>query len=206
MAYLDAYIEECPAYGWQGGGEFKTTVEEMANGRENRNADWANIRHQYQMSFLNITKEAYRNIKQLHMVARGRLHCFKHRDQLDYQADNEVFAIGDGATTSFQLIKQSSIDGISYQRPVYVLDTRPGIGEATVITANNVPASPFIDEDRGIVTFSVAPANGVVLRWSGTFAVWVRFAQDYLPFSLDNPDATNGQVDLIEMPPPEPAS
>lgn len=200
MAYLDTYIEECPAYGWQGGGEFKTTIVEMASGAERRNAEWQNVRHRYQMSFLNITKAAYRNIKQLHLVCRGRLHCFKFRDQLDYQADNEAFGVGNGSQTQWQLIKQSLIDGVSYQREVYVIE--PG----ATIFVNGVATAAIIDQDRGIVTFGVAPANGTALTWSGTFAVWVRFDQDYLPFSLDNPDATNGSVDLIEMPPPESSS
>lgn len=199
MAYLDAYIEECPAYGWQGGGEFKTIVEEMASGRENRNAEWAQVRHRYSMSFLNITKAAYRNIKQLHLVARGRLHCFKFRDQLDYEATNEIFGVGTGARTSWQLIKQSLIDGVSYQREVYVV-------EQIVVRVNGTPTTVTVDQDRGIVTFPVAPSNGAALTWTGTFAVWVRFDMDYMPFSLDNPDATNGQVDLLEMPPPEPSS
>lgn len=200
MAYLDTYIEECPAFGWQGGGEFKTTVVEMASGAERRNAEWQNVRHRYQMSFLNITKAAYRNIKQLHLVCRGRLHCFKFRDQLDFEADNEAFGVGTGSRTEWQLIKQSLIDGVSYQREVYVIE--PG----AVVRVNGTPTAVTIDQDRGIVTFGVAPANGAALTWSGTFAVWVRFDQDYMPFSLDNPDATNGSVDLIEMPPPEPSS
>lgn len=198
--YLDTYIEECPAYGWQGGGEFKTTVVEMANGAERRNAEWQNVRHRYQMSFLNISRAAYRNIKQLHLVCRGRLHCFKFRDQLDFEAVNEAFGVGNGSRTEWQLIKQSLIDGVSYQREVYVIE--PG----ATVRVNGTPTAVSIDQDRGVVTFGVAPSNGAALTWSGTFAVWVRFDQDYLPFSLDNPDATNGSVDLIEMPPPEPSS
>lgn len=197
--YLDTYIEECPAYGWQGGGEFKTTIVEMASGAERRNAEWQQIRHRYSMSFLNITKSSYRNIKQLHMVARGRLNCFKFRDQLDFEADEEVFGIGDGVETVFQLIKQSSIDGVSYQRQVYVI-------EDATIYVNGTPNAATVDPDRGIVTFSSAPAGSAVLTWTGTFAVWVRFDQDYLPFSIDNPDSVNGSVDLLEMPPPEQSS
>lgn len=199
MAYLDTYIEECPAYGWQGGGEFRTAIEEMANGRENRNAEWADVRHRYSMSFLNITKAAYRNVKQLHLVARGRLHCFKFRDQLDFEAVNEAFGEGDGVTTAFQLVKQSLIDGVSYLRKVYVI-------EEIVIRVDGVVTAATVDQDRGIVTFAAPPANDAALTWTGTFAVWVRFDMDYMPFSLDNPDATNGQVDLLEMPPPEPSS
>lgn len=200
MAYLDTYIEECPAFGWQGGGEFKTLVVEMASGAERRNAEWQNVRHRYQISFLNITKEAYRNIKQLHLVCRGRLHCFKFRDQLDFEATNEAFGVGTGARTQWQLIKQSLIDGVSYQREVYVI-------ENITVRVNGTPTTAFtVDQDRGIITFNSAPSNGAALTWSGTFAVWVRFDQDYLPFSLDNPDATNGSVDLLEMPPPEQSS
>ena len=59
----------------------------------------------------------------------------------------------------------------------------------------------------GVLTFTAAPANGAVLRWSGTFDVWVRFTDDYLPFSIDDRDASleyrvNGSVGLIEVPPP----
>jgi len=196
MAYLDAYLPGCPGYGWQGGPQFKTRIVQMANGRERRNADRAQAQHSYTAPFLNISRQAYRSLKQMHLVCRGQLHAFRFRDELDYQAENELFGVGDGTRTVFQLGKISTIDGISYERYVYA------IVEAAV-TANGVEVAPTIDMLRGTVTFSVAPAAGVVLRWSGEFDVWVRFAQDNLPFSLDNPDATNGQVDLLEVPPPE---
>jgi uncharacterized protein (TIGR02217 family) len=197
--YLDAFIEQCPGYGWQGGPEFKTRIVEMKNGRENRNADWAFARHRFSTRFNNILPEPYRNIKQMHMVARGRLRNFKFRDELDFEATNEVFGEGDGTTTTFQLRKISVIDGVSYIRNTYVV-----IG-AVVATVNGTPASVTVDSDRGEVTFAVAPADGAVLRGTWMFGVWVRFDQDYLPFSLDDFQAVNGTIDLIEMPPPEPA-
>lgn len=199
MAYLDAYLQPCPGFGWNGGPEFSTRIVEMASGRERRNADWSQARHRYTAPYLNISKEAYRLIKQMHMVCRGQLHCFRFRDELDYQADNEVFAVADGVRTEFPLRKVSTIDGISYERHVYaILDAD--------ITDNNSPVTPTVDMDRGTVTFVVAPTNGHILRWTGEFDIWVRFNQDYLPFSLDNPNATNGTVDLIEVPPPEEGS
>ncbi len=197
MSYLDAYLEPCPGYGWQGGPEFKTQIVEMWNGRERRNAENANARHKFQSPFSNISREAYRQIKQMHLVCRGRLHAFKFRDELDYQAENEVFAAGDGAETVFQLRKISTIDGISYIRNVYAI-------EEAAISGNGTPTAVTLDADRGEVTFAAPPAGAAVLRWTGLFAVWVRFDQDYLPFSIDNLNAVNGSVDLIEVPPPEP--
>ncbi|UYB51145.1 DUF2460 domain-containing protein [Xanthomonas sp. AM6] len=196
MAYLDAYLPPCPGYGFEGGPNFSTRIVEMANGRERRNADWSIARHSYTAPFLNISKEAYRELKRMHMVCRGKLHCFRFKDYLDFQAANEIFAIGDGVQTKFQLAKFSTIDGISYERPVYAI-------VAATITDNGAPVSPVVDMERGTVTFAAPPADGHVLRWTGEFDVWVRFDQDNLPFTLDNVNATNGQVELLEVPPPE---
>ena len=195
-SYLDAYLDPCPGYGWQGGPAFKTLIVNMASGRERRNAEIAQAKHQFQAPFNNILPEAYRSIKQMHLVCRGMLRSFKFRDELDYQADGEAFGEGDGVEVEFQLLKQSLIDGVSYQRYVYVIE--PG----AVVYVNGTPTSVTIDQDRGTVTFAAPPANGAALTWSGTFALWVRFNQDYLPFSIDNLNAVNGSVDLLEDDPP----
>lgn len=196
MTYLRAEIEQCPTFGWQASPTFKTLIVPMLSGRERRNADWAYARHSYSIRFLNISKEAYRGVKQMHYVCQGKTNCFQFKDELDFEADNEVFDTGNGVKTVFQLRKLSAIDGVTYDRNCYVI--RPG----AVITDNGSMVSPTIDEDRGTVTFGVAPTSGHVLRWSGEFAIWVRFDQDDLPFSLDAPNAVNGTVNLIEVPPP----
>lgn len=200
MSYLNAYIERCPAFGWQGGPSFKTRIVEMANGRERRNAEQAEARHTFSAPFRNIKRSAYSGIKQMHLVCLGRLHAFRFKDQLDYQAANEVFGAGTGAQTIFQLRKISTVDGVSYTRNVYA------IKDASV-TVNGVVTAVTLDERRGTVTFAAAPAGGAVLRWTGEFDVWVRFNQDDLPFSIDNGNSAgekfiNGSVDLIEVPPP----
>lgn len=199
MAYINEYLlEPCAAYGWQGGDGFKTTIVEMNNGRENRNAEWAQAKHQYQVPFNNILKSDYIVIKSAHMLCRGQLNAFRFRDELDYEASNEIFGEGDGVTTEFQLLKQSLQDGVSYQRLVFA----PDVG--TVIRVNGSINGATVDYERGTVTFSPAPADGTALTWTGTFGVWVRFNQDYLPFSIDNGSGTgerfiNGSVDLIEV-------
>jgi len=200
MSYLDAYLQPCPGYGWQGGPSFNTQIVQMANGRERRNANWATAHHQFDAPFNNISKDAYRQIKQMHLVCRGRLHCFKYRDELDYQAIDEQFGLGTGAETEFQLRKISTIDGVSYNRDTYVVspDLTP------IILVNGSPATHAIDSDRGIVTFLVAPAGGAVITGTWNFDLWVRFDQDSLPFSIDNPNAVNGSVSLLEQPPPPP--
>lgn len=196
MSYLDTFIPACGGYGWQGGPEFKTVIVEMRNGYERRNAEISQARHSFNIPYNNISPEDYMGIKSLHLTARGRLHNFKFIDELDNEAVNEVFATGNGTRTVFQLRKLSVIDGVSYERSVYV--PLPGI----VITNNGSPATPTIDYDRGLITFSSPPGNGNALRWTGKFALWVRFNQDDLPFSIDNLRVRSGQVSIIEDKPP----
>ena len=200
QGYIDAYLQPCPGYGWQGGPSFQTQVVQMVSGREARNAQHDNVRHQFSAPFQNITQDAYRNIKQMHLVCKGMLRCFKFRDELDYEATDEAFATGNGILKTFQLAKVSTIAGVSYSRPVYVIDGTP------VIKVNGAATSVTVDKDRGTITFASAPAIGAVISWTGNFALWVRFNQDYLPFSIDAGNGSemfaNGTVDLLEVPPP----
>lgn len=213
MSYVRAFIATCEGYGWTGGPGFSTDIQQLRSGRESRNGDWAQVQHFYSTNFLNITQQQYAPIKQMHIVCMGRLHCFLYRDWSDYQADDAVFATAQAGQSEFQLSKISTIDGVSYQRNVYAL-YQPGAGGEAVeavptITVDNVPTTAFeVDHERGLVVFDAPMAGGEVLRWSGPFAVWVRFDNDRLPFSIDNKSAgefvMNGSIDLLEMFPPLP--
>lgn len=198
MAYLNAYLGVCPGYGWQGGPVFNTRIIQLQNGRERRNANWAQPKHRYTAPFLNISRQAFLEIKRMFFLCQGQLHAFRFRDALDFEAIDEPFATGDGTTVEFQLAKMSEEDGIQYLRNVYALAGTP------TVEVNGTIASATFDMDRGKVVFDSAPANGAILTWSGEFDVWVRFDQDEIAASLDNPNATNLSVTLIEVaPPPE---
>lgn len=209
--YLRAYIAACEGYGWEGGPEHMTNIVQLRSGRENRNAAWAQPRHFYSLPFSNISQPQYAPIKQMHMNRRGRWGVFLYRDRLDDSATDEVFAVAEAGQDTFQLGKWSTIDGVSYYREVHALYVPDSSGDAEdadpVITVNGNPTTAFsIDHDRGVVVFDAPMSGGEILRWSGLFSVWVRFDNDRLPFSIDNRSGVdyvvNGQVDLLEMPPP----
>lgn len=203
MAYIRAYLETCEGYGWEGGPEFSTRIVTMANGFERRNGDWAEARRKFSLPFLNLSKERYAPILNMFYVAKGQLNCFLYRDHLDNEAVNELIALGDAVTQEFQLSKLTLVEGFTYQRNVYAIPD----DETIIVTVSGAPTAVTVDKDRGTIFFASAPALNAQIRWSGVFDVWVRFNQDYLPFSLDAPNARNGQVELIEMPPmPEPVS
>ena len=197
MAYIRAYLETCEGYGWEGGPEFSTRIVTMANGFERRNADWAEARRKFSLPFINLSRDRYLPILNMFYAARGQLHCFLYRDPLDHEAENEFIGLGDGVEVEFQLSKLTNVDGFIYQRNVYAIPD----SESIVVTVNNVVTAVTVDKDRGTILFAAPPELNAQIRWSGIFDVWVRFNSDYLPFSLDAPDARNGQVELIEMPP-----
>lgn len=200
MSFYAIEIAACPGFGFTGGPEFQTNVQTLANGQESRNADWAICRHKYTAPFESIDDEAYAAIKTVFLLCRGRCHSFLHKDWGDYQATNEPFGTGDGATKSFQLKKTSTLAGTSatYERTI----TKPVAGIKVYV--DGVLTGAAVDTTTGQVTFAVAPAAGSVLTWTGEFRVHVRFDTDYLPFSLqtafaDGMYARNGSIDLIEV-------
>lgn len=197
MSHLDAYLAPCPGYGWEGGPTFQTQIEFLQNGDERRNAQWAEARHGYSAPFLNIARDAYRELKRMFLVCRGMTFAFRFRDELDYQATDEVFGVGNGTEDTFQLCKISLVDGVEYVRNVYALPAVP------VLKVNGTPTTAFsINLRTGQVQLDTPPAAAAVLSWSGEFDIWVRFATDSLRFSLDDPNATNGTVELLEVPAP----
>jgi uncharacterized protein (TIGR02217 family) len=200
MQHLDAYLDRTPAYGWEGTPRWSTLITALQNGDEYRNAEWIEARHEFVAPFQNISKEAYRQIRRMHSACRGMLYAFRFRDQLDFEAENEQFGVGTGGVAEFQLNKVSEVDGVEYVRNVYAI----ALGTVPTITVNGTPTTAFtVNLRTGKVLFDSPPALDAVLRWSGTFDIWVRFATDTIPFSLDNPNATNGQVSVIEVPAPE---
>lgn len=212
--YVRAFIPACATFGWSGGPSFQTRIKVLINGRERRNADWSQEKNRYTVPFQNLSAEQYTTVRQMFQVCRGMAHDFLYQDPLDAYSDNEEFAVADGVTAEYQLSKLSAIEGVIYQREINALYTAGDDGEAVPstisVTVNNTPTVVTVDYDRGKVLFSPAPTIGSILRWSGEFATWVRFDADWLPFSIDNRlsggYAHNGQITLLEQPPPEPES
>lgn len=194
--FINDTIDQCAAFGFTGGPVFRTNIAEMKSWRESRNADVDMARHMYSAPYLNIDDEGWREVRRMFFVCRGRLHSFRWRDPKDYQADRELFGIGDGTTSVFQLSALSEADGVTYSRLVQ-LPVDP------VVYVDEDVVSVTVDLQTGEVDFGGSPpAVGTALTWSGLFDVKVRFDQDELPFSLDSRRGEgygyNGSVNLIE--------
>lgn len=213
MSYIRAFISTCDSLGWTGGPGFSTDIQALRSGRESRNGDWAQVQHFYSVPFMNILHEQYLPIKQMHMVCMGRLHNFLYRDLSDYVAVNEELPPAILGQTLFQLVKTSTIAGVTYRRNVYSLYTPDADGYALpsdiVVRVDGVPTLDFtVDYDRGTILFDTPMTGDEIVSWDGPFSQWVRFDNDRLPFTIDNKSGgqfvMNGMVDLLEQFPPLP--
>lgn len=158
----------------------------------------------------------------------GSGYGFRMRIITDFYTEDEVLGVGDGVQTIFPLTKRYSRPGASHYytrrvlKPVVVPSplgasvalyepngTTPRVipsplGAALTIPAftvkkDGVPTSAYtINNQTGILTFTSAPANGVVVSWSGEFDTSVRFlTNDY----AGKPDVTSeiGGLQIVEI-------
>lgn len=197
--FIDAELDICPGFGWQGGPSFNTRVVTTQSWMERRNANNIECRHAYTLPINNINDYDYLTLlKQVYLACRGQLNSFKVKDYSDFEATAEVFMEGDGTTTAFQLSKTSTFGIASYVRFISKPMATP------VITLDGSVVTPTIDYGTGIVTFGTAPTAGQIGRWTGEFWVPVRFNSDSLATTIDNRNGSgdyfvNGNIDLIEV-------
>lgn len=189
-----------PDWGFQCGPTFSTTIVNLRNGREKRNAAWLHPKHKASAQFSSLEVDQFLYLKDLFLQSRGMTYAFLFRDWTDYEADDEKFGVGDGTTKTFQLSKTSSLPGgTPYTRIVRA----PEAG-VVIKSAGTVVASASVSQADGSVAFSAAPASGAQLTWTGRYYLVMRFDSDELMatvqqvFDNQGRPCMDGSVDLIE--------
>lgn len=206
MAHLDAYIEKCPGFAWEGAPQWNTTVVPLRNKRSRRTVRWSQPRWRFTVPLSQTEPAHYDQVRRMHAVCRGRKHFFRVRNWLHYRAQGWQFATGDGTTTEFQLGELVSADGISVLLEIHALSLDPD-APTPVVYVDGTPVAATFNARTGRVQLAVAPADGAVLTWSGWFDYWVAFLADDLPALI----ATNSPkghiadvvVELEEVEPPD---
>lgn len=168
-------------FGFAGGPMYSTDIVELFSGFEQRNQNWSAAR---------MTFTATNSIKDSTQIAEiiaffrarsGRQHGFRFRDWTDYSAFDQQLGIGDGATTTFQLIKQYTSGTVTETRTI----NKPVASGSQISTVPQIYLNSVLqttgytlDYTTGIVTFGSAPSNTVVVSADFEFDVPVRFDFD----------------------------
>ena len=176
----------------EGGPTRRTDIVALVSGHEERNSPWAGSRRSFNAGYGVKSIGDIEDIIAFFEVRHGRLYGFRFRDPFDFKSckitetpanDDQLIASGDGAQTSFQLIKTYASGPANYARAI----KKPVAGSAVVGidgAAQSEGADFIVDETSGVVTFTTAPEPGAVITAGFLFDTPVRFDTDELRINL----------------------
>lgn len=189
-----------------GGPARRTDIVQLNNGREQRNARWANARRRYDAGTSVRTLDDLHTLLAFFEARRGQLHGFRFRDPIDFKscapsiaiaATDQQIGIGDGVRTRFSLVKHYGDDAASISRSI----SKPVTSSVLVaIDGETVPVDRYaVDSSSGDVVFAPGfePAAGTAVSAGFEFDVPVRFDMDRLEISLTAFQA--GQIPSVPM-------
>jgi len=177
-----------------GGPQRRTEIVTFGSGREQRNARWAHSRRRYDAGYGVKTLIELQRVVAFFEERRGQLYGFRWRDRLDHSSAapgaalsplDQVLGVGDGARTTFALLKTYGELHAPYARPI----AKPVAGSVRVTVGGEEVENGTAftcDSATGVVNFlpGHAPADGAAVRAGFLFDVPVRFDTDYLEVDL----------------------
>lgn len=203
--------------GASGGLGFKTRILELESGYEQRNIDWSQTKGEWDLSYgimqmedVDAAVTTVTKVRDFFYARYGRTYGFRFRDWSDYKIGdsnqptikNQLIGLGDGTRTQFQVFKRYSSGGFHYDRVIKKLVA----GTVNVLLDGVVQgAGVTVDNNTGLVTFSVAPAASggtgpggeQVVSIACEFDVPVRFKDDYFRVTLQQVHA--GSIPAINI-------
>lgn len=179
------------AFGSTGGPQRRTEVVTLGSGREQRNSRWARSRRRFDAGYGIRTLDELAEVIAFFEERRGRLYGFRFRDPLDFKScppsqtpapTDQQIGIGDGATTTFRLVKRYGAGFAPYDREI----AKPVAGTVRVAVggAEQVVPAFALDASSGVVTFASPPAAGAVVTAGFQFDCPVRFDTDAIEIDL----------------------
>jgi uncharacterized protein (TIGR02217 family) len=167
--------------------EFATKIQRASSGKETRIAYmtapiWRWVL-KYDVLRQNTVTTELSQLLGFFNARRGKFDSFLYTDPIDNAVVAAQIGVGDGATTVFQLTRAFG----GFTENVYDLN-----GAASIYKNGVLQASGYSVSATGLLTFTAAPAAGVVITWTGSYYWRVRFDQDMA-------EANNFLVGLWDM-------
>lgn len=197
MTFHEVQFPPDIAYGASGGPEYLTTVVSMASGYEQRNANWSAARGKWNVAS-GLKHQAQLNTLIAFFRARkGRAFGFRFKDWTDYRATGQSLGMGDGANKTFQLVKSYMSGAGSETRTI----TKPVLGTVKPYLAGIFqPSGWSINTSTGVLTFTIAPAQGAAVTADFEFDVPVRFDTDSMAVTIEQIDLHQwSDIPVIEI-------
>ncbi|MEQ9693228.1 DUF2460 domain-containing protein [Shimia sp. SDUM112013] len=180
------------SFGSIGGPERRTDVVTLANGFEQRNTPWAHSRRRYDAGIGLRSLDDIETLIAFFEARRGQMYGFRWKDWSDYKSSkasgeveyrDQVIAVADGESATFQLHKTYVSGDARYARPI----AKPVAGTVKVgIAGDELQESLHftVDYATGKVRFIEIPPPDAEITAGFEFDVPVRFDTDRIQTSV----------------------
>lgn len=155
---------------------FSTNIHEMTSGKERRAAFWSYPRWEFHLSYEMLRDDVTAELRTLmgfFLQMKGRFDTFLYQDPTDYTVAGQPLGTGNGATAKYQLVR--TLGG--FVEPMKAIQGSP------TIKLNGVTTSGWTMDSSGVITFSAAPGNGVVITADFSYYFRCRFTKDEAEFN-----------------------
>lgn len=159
---------------------WKTNIYEAESGFETRIQKWSSPRYKIQLvySFLtdnnvlgnSLEKADLERLQGFFNSVGGTAEDFLFRDDVENQVTEQTFALADGNSKEFQLVRSMS----NWVEPI------KGIIEPPTVLINGTETTDYQYTPDGRIIFENPPPAGAILTWSGNYYFRVRFENDEL--------------------------
>lgn len=177
-----------------GGPAWETTIARLDSGREKRNQRWSQDLGEWDIGGYLRDMTAIETLMDFWHARRGQLDGFLFFDPFDHVMLTEPLGTGTGALTTFQLVKVYS----TYTKTIY----KPKPNDMQIFKAGvlQVETTDYtLNDTTGLVTFVVAPADGLAITASGNFYKPVRFDVRHLAISYADLHQGQVKVPIVEL-------
>jgi uncharacterized protein (TIGR02217 family) len=201
MSFHEILFPEDISYGSSGGPGFSTTIIELSSGHEQRNINWSEAKATYEAQHGVKTRAQMEELIDFFYARYAKAYGFRFKDWADFQLQAEPIGTGDGAKTTFQVIKTYEPAGYPYVRTIRK------INPATLVVYDNgvvvtQPTSCTVNNNTGLITFVTAPLAGHIITVTGEFHVPVRFDIDDMKITQDQFEVMSWpSIPLVEIKP-----
>lgn len=203
MAFHEVQFPTDISYGSLGGPERRTNIFTSTSGKESRNQVWANSRRSFNAGYGVRSMDDLYKVLTFFEERRGQFHGFRFKDWGDFKSgspnstvafDDQDIGTGDGSTTTFQLKK---IYGGVYDP--WTRDIKKPVSGSIKVGIDGVEqvSGWSVDTTTGVVTFTSAPGNTLVVTAGFEFDIPARFNSDLMQVNFSNFQA--GEIPDIQI-------
>jgi uncharacterized protein (TIGR02217 family) len=199
MSFHEVQFPPKIAYGASGGPGFSTSIALSFNGFEQRNINWHTAKGKWDISTGIKSSSDIDKVLSFFRARFGKAYGFRFKDWSDYKVIGQVIGVGDNKTRHFQLIKDYKSGNYHYTRDIL----KPVEGSIRVYIDSKATDTthPYtVNTTNGIITFEIAPEDGVIISSDFEFDVPARFDIDQIVVRASGPNQfVADSVNIVEI-------